>query len=154
MCPGFDSQRAHQWLQWVRGLFVERRLRHERWRNYRDLIGRCSSWHTGLPNYSVEQAQRRPVGPSAKGPGRRAHVLGWFTKFILVTYALGAGAVVLFVVLNWQVYGASPVGIALYFVGPMAGFTISLSFLILGQQKCSDDFCISDPNRPGLWVFV
>jgi len=61
--------------------------------------------------------------------------LSWFTKFILVTYALGAGAVILFVVLNWQAYGASPVGIALYFVGPMAVFTISLSFLFLARKN-------------------
>ena len=66
--------------------------------------------------------------------------MDWLTKSVLFAYAFLSGAVVLFVVLNWQVYGASPVGIALNFVGPMAGFTISLFFLFLANRNARTIF--------------
>ena len=61
--------------------------------------------------------------------------MAWFTKSVLSGYVFLSGAVVLFVVLNWQVYGASPAGIALYFVAPLSGLAISLIFLFLVSRN-------------------
>jgi hypothetical protein len=58
----------------------------------------------------------------------RIKTVAWFQKSVLFVYIFLSGAVVLFVVLNWQAYGASPRGIALYFIAPFFGFSVSLFF--------------------------
>ena len=66
--------------------------------------------------------------------------MAWFTKSVLGFYSFLSGALIFFVVLNWDAYGASTAGITLYFLIPLAGFAFSAFLLFFSTSDVREIF--------------